>query len=435
MDYEAGDLIIVKTKTMTKEGIVIPSPNNDIIQIKLDSGYNIAFEKSSIEKISVKEKKKAPQKKEPHTIKKSPKLKNISILHCGGTVAAKVDYKTGGVTANFSPDELVSLFPELKDLANIESRLIKQMMSENMRFAHYNIIAKEIEKELKEGVDGIVITHGTDTLHYTSAALAFMLENINIPVILVGSQKSSDRGSSDAAQNLISAVNFIAESDFCGVAICMHKGSSDDECMILPACKTRKMHTSRRDSFRPVNSKPIAYVDFKKNKITFNIDDYQKAGKIEKDLKILYFKEDIKVALIKTHSNMYAEEFAFYKGYKGLVIEGTGIGQLPNTVVDESTKESGEIIKTVREMAKETVMVFASQCIYGRVDMNVYAEGRTNLEAGMIGNDLDMTGETAFIKLAWLLSNYDKETAKELFMKNLRGEISERLEYSDNFLV
>ncbi len=413
---EIGDLV----KINDYEGILMPS-DGKITIIKLSSGYNMAFKNAKINLI----KKKEEVKKEKHgTIKKNPKLKNISILHCGGTVASKVDYKTGGVTAQFAPDELLQLFPEIKDIANIESKLIAQMMSENMRFTHYNLIAKAIEEEIKKGVDGIIVTHGTDTLHYTSAALAFMLENLPIPVLLVGSQRSSDRGSSDAAMNLISAISFITNSDFGDVAICMHAGTNDDDCLVLSATKTRKMHTSRRDAFRPINIKPYARINYTTKEITYLNNNFKKRSNTK--LKVMPFKEDLKIGLFKSHTNLYAEELDVYKNFDGLVVEGTGLGQLPNSVVDNSTEESGKIIEKIEELTKKIPVVMTSQCVYGRIDMNVYSEGRINMGAGIIGNNLDMTPETAFIKLAWLLSN--KLDVKEYFPKNLRGEISERIE-------
>jgi glutamyl-tRNA(Gln) amidotransferase subunit D len=432
MEQKPGDNVEIKLKDEAISGTIMPSTDENFVVIKLGNGYNVGISKKKIKEIKVVQKhEKKPEKKEgkPHAKKGLP---NISILHLGGTVASKVDYATGGVTASFSPDELVKMFPELKEIANIKSRLVSQMMSENMRFAHYNIIAKEIEKEIKEGADGIIVTHGTDTLHYTSAALSFMLDNLAVPVILVGSQRSSDRGSSDAGYNLLSAATFISCSNFSEVAICMHKNSEDDICWILPGTKTRKMHTSRRDAFRPINAKAYAEIHYKQRQVNFLRDDYKKksGGK----LSVKLFNEKIKVGIIKCHTNMFADEFESFKGYDGLIIEGMGLGQIPNSKIDDLTKESEKIIHAVAELAKKTVVCLAPQTIYGRVNMNVYSEGRKNLEAGIIGDYCDMTPETAFIKLSWLLSNYSKEDAKKLYLQNLAGEISERTE-KETFLV
>ncbi|MBS3096655.1 asparaginase, partial [Candidatus Woesearchaeota archaeon] len=189
------------------------------------------------------------------------------ILHTGGTIASKVDYRSGGVVAAFSPEDIVSMFPELAEIANIDSELIANMWSDDLRFPHFKLIAKVIEKKLKEGVDGIIIGMGTDNLAVASAALTFIVEQTPVPIILVGAQRSSDRGSSDAGMNLICAAEFIAKTDFAGVAICMHEHSDDKTCAVLPPTKTKKLHSSRRDAFKPVNDTIIARVDYNSRKM------------------------------------------------------------------------------------------------------------------------------------------------------------------------
>ncbi len=428
MEPKTGDSVLVETKDKKINGILMPVPKGEdnIVILKLESGYNIGIDKKNIKSIKLVKTAESRKEKKPE-IKQNKKLPTISILHTGGTIASKVDYKTGGVIAGFSESEMLDLFPELKNIANIKSRKIASMQSEMMRFAHYNIMAKEIEKEIKKGVDGIIITHGTDTMHYTSAALRFILEDLSVPVILVGSQRSSDRGSTDAAVNLISACYFIANSDFADVAICMHENMSDDSCLILPALKTRKMHTSRRDAFRPINAKPIARINFSEKNISFMKKNYDK--KSDKKLKLKLFNEKIKVGIVKTHTNMFAEEFLAYKNFDGLVVEGTGLGHLPNEEIDEHTKENKKIFDSLKKMIKEgLIVVMSSQTIYGRIQMNVYTPMRELQGIGVLGHLSDMTPETAFIKLAWLLSNCKKDEVKQLISKNLKGEISERIE-------
>ncbi|MBU0471481.1 MAG: Glu-tRNA(Gln) amidotransferase subunit GatD [Nanoarchaeota archaeon] len=360
-------------------------------------------------------------------------MPTISILHTGGTIASKVDYSTGAVIAKFSESDILKLFPEIELFANIKSHLVRNMQSEMIRFAHYNLLAKAVEKEIKAGAQGIILTHGTDTLHYTAAALSFALENINVPVILVGSQRSSDRGSTDAAVNLIAAMQFIVNSDFAGVAICMHENFNDENCLILPACKSRKMHTSRRDAFRPINTSPIARVNHEKKQIVFLSDYNKKVNYNGLKLSLKLFNDKLKIGLLKAHVNMFASEFLAYKDFDGLVIELLGIGHLPTMKVDEFTSENDKLLKAVRELVKNMPVVVAPQTIYGKIDMNVYSPGRQLIQSGLIGNYTDMTPETAFIKLAWLLSNHKKDV-KELFSKNLRGEISDRSE-KEGFLI
>ena len=428
-EASAGDRVKVIAKDSDYEGILMPEEKEFLI-LKLDSGYNVGIAKANVKEIKLLAEKKEPAKQE---IKPLPKraLPKLSILHTGGTIASKVDYNTGAVVARFSPEELITMFPELGEVASISSRLISNMFSEDLRFSHYNIIAKEIEKEISLGAQAVIVTHGTDTLHYTSAALAFMLQNLPVPVILVGSQRSSDRPSTDAALNLVSAAFFATRSDFAGVAVCMHESVNDDSCVILPATKCRKMHSSRRDAFKAINALSLARVNFVERKIEFLGKNYAKKGgaKEKSKLKLLLMNENLKIGILKVHPNMISQEVSAYKGFDGLIVEGTGLGHLPINEIDAITKEHLKIFDVAKELIKQgTVVAMASQTIYGEIDMNVYATGRKLLEAGVIGNYCDMTPETAFIKLAWVLSNYPKERTKKMFEENIVGEISERLE-------
>jgi len=207
MSAKPGDTIEVVTLEKRVKGILMPKPElfgEDTVILKLENGYNVGIDKKKIKEIKVLETAKE-QKAKKEKIKPNKKLPTISILHTGGTIASKVDYRTGAVVSKFTPEDMLEMFPELNKIANIQSRLVFQMFSEDMRPGHWQALAKEVEKEIKAGVEGVIITHGTDTMHYTSAALSFILQNLPVPVLLVGAQRSSDRGSSDAAINLIAA--------------------------------------------------------------------------------------------------------------------------------------------------------------------------------------------------------------------------------------
>ena len=423
---EFGDVVKVHTNEQVYEGILLPRPeifDDDCTILKLDNGYNIGIENKRIEKIEVVEKHQK-KKEERHKIEHKEGLPNISILHTGGTIASKVDYRSGGVVAAFSPEDIVSMFPELAEIANIDSELIANMWSDDLRFPHFKLIAKVIEKKLKEGVDGIIIGMGTDNLAVASAALTFIVEQTPVPIILVGAQRSSDRGSSDAGMNLICAAEFIAKTDFAGVAICMHEHSDDKTCAVLPPTKTKKLHSSRRDAFKPVNDTIIARVDYNSRKIEFIKKSYNKKDKNRK----LVIKPNMeeKVGLLKITINMFPEQFEFFKNYKGLVIEGTGLGHTPGHVPNELAKIHEKIFPAIKKVIDSgCVVVMTTTCLFGRVEMQVYSKGRDLLKLGVVPGE-DMLPDTAFVKLAWLLGNYKKEEVKELIGKNLRGEISER---------
>lgn len=427
--YKPGDTIAVTTNDKQVTGLVMPSPDAQNIVLKLKSGYNIVINKRSITTVKKEKAVAAIEKQKPQKIEYKPGLKTVTILHTGGTISSEIDYQTGAVVPRFTPEEIIAKYPQLSEIANIRSRLIRNMFSEDMRFAHYNILAKEIQKEIKEGVDGIIITHGTDTIAYTAAALSFALEHLPIPVVLVGSQRSSDRGSSDAALNLLSAMRFITQSDFGEVAICMHETSSDESCVLLPGTKTRKMHASRRDAFKAVNARPFARIT-KEGKITWINQQYKKVDKSRK-FALKLFKEDLKIGVLKIHPNMFAKEFESYATFNGLILEGTGLGHAPINVIDKETKEHAKMLKSIEKLAKKMPVVMTSQTLFGRINMNVYSTGRLLKEKGVLGDYADIPPETAFIKLAWVLSNYPKAQVATIMHEDVRSEITKRSAHED----
>ena len=309
---------------------------------------------------------------------------------------------------------MIKAIPELGEIANIDGRQITSVLSEDMTFDLYEKLITEIKKELKKDINGIIITHGTDTLHFTAAALSFAIENSPIPIILVGSQRSSDRASSDGPMNLLCAVHFISKTKYSDIGICMHGTESDNFCLIYPPCKTRKMHTSRRDAFKTVNSEPIAFV-YTNGDVKF----IQKYGDREGKPKIKN-KFEHKVALIKTYPDMDSKiiDVLTKNKYKGIVLEGTGLGHAPL-----------KLRESLKEFLKKGIIVMTSQCLNGRVNMNIYSSGRELQEIGVISGK-DMLPEVAFIKLSWLLANYKKrEEIEKLIGINLRGEINERSQF------
>lgn len=428
-----GERVSITTADETLQGILMPEQEETVV-LKLDSGYNMGIAKKSVKSIKLIEKRverqAAPASQHTHT----PGLPLITILHTGGTIASKVDYETGGVISRYSPEELLAQFPELRGMVNVESRLVRNMFSEDMRFAHYNLLAKEIEKEILKGSTGIIITHGTDTLHYTAAALSFMVRNSPVPILLVGAQRSSDRPSSDAAPNLVAAVRVITKTDFAGVAVCMHESMNDTNAVLLPGLQCRKMHSTRRDAFKAVNAMPWATISMASGAVTFMRQDYPKrsAGSAGAPSNppinmpkptITLFNEKLKIGMLYAHPQMYAEELKHYEEYDGLVILGVGVGNVPVNVIDDETKEHAKILSALKSLVKgDVAVVMALETIYGSVEHTIYTTGRIIAEAGVLGHGTRITPETAFIKLAWLLSNH-KTHWKEHWNQDICGEL------------
>jgi len=426
---QPGDKVKITAKTSTEEGIMMPSFDEETVLIKLNTGYNLGFNKKDVKKIDVLDKASA-KTAENKEMPKNKDLPTIGILHTGGTIASKVDYRTGGVVSAFSPQDLLQMFPELAKIANLESELVAQMWSDDLRFRHFTLISRKIEEMVKKKVKGIIIGIGTDNLAVAAAALSFIVEKTPVPIILVGSQRSSDRGSADAGMNLISAAEFIVNTNFAGVAICMHESEEDTSCLILPANKTYKLHSSRRDAFKAVNIGAIARIDYLQRKVTF----FQKEHPTPDKSLVLKPKMEEKVGLLKIHINMFPEQFEFFKGYKGLIIEGTGLGHTPGQVPNPDCEIHRKIYPAIKKVIDSgCIVVMTTQCLFGGVNMNVYDKGRDLLKLGVVSGE-DMLANTALVKLSWLLGNYPTEKIKELMGQNLRGEINSQIAYKPDFL-
>lgn len=426
MSFETGEQVeLILTDGSTVKGSVI-QVKEKILHLKLKSGYNAGIGLDQIKegkRVGTGQKMgKAPRKALPN----DPKKPTIVILHTGGTIASRVDYKTGAVTSAFDPEDLLAMYPELFLHFNVKTEHISNMWSDDLRFGHYTKLAKSVESYVKKekNLSGIIIGHGTDTMHYTAAALSFMLQNVPIPVILVGAQRSSDRPSSDARINLTSAAQFIHDGKFQGVAICMHENENDNTCVILLGTHARKLHTSRRDAFKSINVPPLARIQYPSGQV----DWLQFPPKKTTQPFNPQTKMASKVGILKIHTNMHPEVFAPFEKFDGLVLEGTGLGHAPTFVSDKDNEENEDIKKALQKViAKGCVVVMTSQCIHGRVNMNVYSKGVDLQKMGVIPGSDQLT-EVAFVKLAWALGNFSKKEAIQLMSQNISGEMTDRFE-------
>jgi glutamyl-tRNA(Gln) amidotransferase subunit D len=411
MQAEIYDKVSLETNGVKYEGTLMPSQTDRIV-LKLKNGYNIGIKKESASLKLLEKKEEKISHTEIGRVEKNKKeiLPNISILSTGGTIASKIDYRTGAVTSQFSADDVLSAIPELEEIANYNCRMIYSILSENMRPSYWVELARAVYEEIKNGADGVIITHGTDTMMYTAAALSFMIET-PVPIVLVGSQRSADRPSSDNAMNAICAAK-VATSDIAEVCVVMHGSTSDDFCYIHRGTKVRKMHTSRRDAFQSINARPIGRVEYPSGEIKM-LSPFVKRG--EKKLAI-NDKLESKCALIKYVTGASNESLLFHSGsgYKGIVIEGTGLGHVSTEWIP--------LIKSVTDAGIPVVVT--SQCVNGRVCDRVYDTGRDILKAGAIESE-DMLSEVALVKLMWVLGqNKDIEKVTAMMHTNIAGELT-----------
>ena len=415
---EPGDEVIIRKKNGEERGILLESYEKGIVLLKLKTGYNIGIKKRDIKSMNVVKKGKQEKEKE-EKIKQKGKPR-IEIIITGGTIASSLDVKTGGVKWLTSPSKFLNFYPEILDTVDV--KIVNPFMkaTENTDSEDWIKLAKLVKKALDDShVKGIIITQGTDFLHYTAAVLSFMLE-VNKPVVLTYSQKSIDRGSPDARLNLQCAAR-AAISDIAEVMLVGHASMNDDFCYALRGTKCRKMHTSRRDTFRPINCKPIAKIWPDKIEI-IGESRKRKKGKTKADIVF-----ENKVALLKFYPGQNPKILDFYKKYKGIVIEMSGLGHV-------ITEGKNSWIPKIKELIEKGVIVCAAaQTLYGRLDPYVYSPGRELEKIGVIYLE-DMLPETALVKLGWVLGKEkNKEKVKEKMLQNIAGEFNKRL--NEGFLV
>ncbi len=403
------------------EGKVLPRSENDDdkhLVLKIPTGYNVGIDTDTIKDMEETGFEKAEYKIPEQEFPYSEELPNVKLFGTGGTIASRLDYRTGAVIPAFSPGELYGAVPELADVCNLTTEKVFAVFSENMGPSQYIQLAQAIGKEIENGIQGIIIGHGTDTLHHTASALTFMVQNSPVPIILVGSQRSSDRPSSDAALNLIHSAYAAGHSDIAEVMVCMFGPTSDEYGFLHRGTRVRKMHSSYRSTFRTIGDIPLATVT--KDQVNPIKNDY-KPRRNDRQVRILpYFEE--KVTILYYYPNMQPDiiDALVDLGYKGIVIAGTGLGHV-NKPVYPALK---------RAVDKGVHVYMTVQTLWGFVHMFVYDTGRDLMDLGVIPAE-NMLPEVAYIKLGWALGQTtDREEVKKLMLTPINDEITQKEPYN-----
>ena len=406
-----GDRVRVERDDRTYEGVLLPSSTGDHLVVKLEGGYNVGLdrEEASVTVIDedVYDVDGSATDSATSEIEFDDSLPTISLISTGGTIASTVDYRTGAVTAQFDAEDVLRAVPELAGRANYRGRVVANILSENMEPEIWQDLAEAVYEEIEAGADGVVVMHGTDTMQYSAAAIAFALET-PVPIVFTGSQRSADRPSSDNVMNAVSAVE-AAKSDCAEVLVCMHASENDDACALHRGTRVRKNHTSRRDAFETVGARPLGEFDYEEETLTFR-REYQSRGEVDLAIEPELERD---VELLKFTPGMDPAFFDILDGKAGVVIEGTGLGHVHT-----------DFIPCVAELVDDgTTVVMTSQCLEGRVCDRVYDTGRDLLDAGVVEVE-DTLPETAKVKLMWALANADDVT--EAMGTSLAGEIQDR---------
>ena len=437
-NVKLGDSVMIETNNATHIGILIPryeyADANHLV-LKLKSGYNIGIKIGKIKSIKKITEKVDPNIKTATNYKykdyfshentdqnfSQSQLPNLSLLSTGGTISSKIDYRTGGVMAALTAKELNDSIPELTRMANIDPEVVLSEYSENIKPEHWSLITRKVANNILSGkYDGIIVSHGTDTMHYTSAALSFALQNLPIPVVLVGAQRSSDRPSSDASLNLIGACTFATRSKFSGVFVAMHYSISDEVIACHIGTRVRKNHTSRRDAFHSIDVYPFSLIKKDQIEISRQYTDL-KFQERNKNLESMVVRPNFesKVSLLKFYPGFDCRmiDYCVDLGHRAIILEGTGLGHI-----------NKECFSQIENAVNKGIIIFmTSQCIRGRTALTVYDTGRDLLNLGVIPLS-NMTSETALVKAMWCFGNFteEKEVIKTM-TSNIANEFTNRI--------
>ena len=429
-----GDRVRIGASTpegpVTHEGILLAPATVGHITVKLDNGYNVTFLETEITEMTLI----TVQAIEEQTFDKNPSedldLPEVWILHTGGTIASKVDYVTGAVAARFEPEELLDTVPELSQHARIRAKKLGNMWSDDIRARHWNAMMTETKRAFDAGAAGVVITHGTDTMHYSAAAAAFSWAGSGKRppgrIVFTGSQRSSDRGSTDGTENLLAAVHWAAHGpEVTGengdaAVIIMHADSDDGVCAVLPGCAARKFHSSRRNAFQTINSEPLGMVHVgRTGNCTIEVDAIVPTREISQD-PILY-NESTRILQLMAGAHMFADQIELAHHYDAILFHGTGLGHLPIEDPNDDSPENVAMREAISNYCSQGgIAVMTTLCIHGPVHLDVYSKGREQQELGILGNHATLGPDAALIKLHFLLSS--EQDIKTGWDANLCGE-------------
>ena len=411
-----SDVVATNDAGSTFEGVILPRSetlDDEHVVLKLKTGYNVGLHVDRLREVKEVGYKEAVYRIPEKEFPSRPELPRVTLLGTGGTIASRLDYRTGAVIPAFTPGELYGAVPELADVANLTTKKLFGVFSENMAKEQYVALAAAIGEEIESGVDGIVVGHGTDTMGHTAAILSFMVQDPPVPIVMVGSQRSSDRPSSDAALNLIHAVHAAGRGDVAEVVICMFGPTSDQYALLHRGTRCRKMHSSYRSTFRTVGDTPLAMVG---DDFTYLTDRFRRRDRSRKTTvnpayedrtTILYYYPGMKPDLV---------DALVEKGYRGIVIAGTGLGHINKPLYPAMQ----------RAVRKGVHVVMTVQTLWGYAQMYVYDTGRDLLDLGIVPLD-NMLPETALMKLGWVLGQTDEHAEVLRLMRHpFAGETTER---------
>ena len=341
-----------------------------------------------------------------------PKKKKILFIATGGTFAA-IRTKNG-LKPKFKIDDLLNFFPEAKNIANISELQLFNLDSTNVNPSHWTQMAKAVFDNYQK-YDGFLIAHGTDTMHFSSAALSLALKGVLKPVVFTGSVLPMEDANSDARKNFLDSIAVAISGKIKEVCICFHgdiiKGSKARKV----TNEATKLTNEKIGVYSSINSHLVGTVNLGKiieNKVYFSKNGYPKKSQLK-----LYPNFDKNIALVKIFPGQSGDVLNLFRDKKAIIIEAFAPGNIPF--------EDNTWLENIKKLIKKGIAIFVTtQNLFGEVDMDMYEVGQKARNAGAVGC-YDMTTETALVKLMWILGNFEnkKEKIEKLMLKSFCGEI------------
>ena len=333
------------------------------------------------------------------------KKPRVLVIGTGGTISAKRIGKKWKYGALLQED-LIKLIPDIKNKFNITTKNIFRMDSSDMKPEHWLTLAKTIYYNIKD-YDGIVITIGRDTIHYADTAIAFLIQNLSIPIVFTASLYNPEKFNTDALNNLKQAITVAGKANIAETVIVLDN-------TILRATRTKKVNSSEFNSFAITPNSQIG-------KIQSEIELIGKCKKRKKRKSILFKKLETEIAILMIYPGFYSKRITnlIDAGVKGIILQGYGFGNLPfeGTDLKESIKYANK---------KNVPIILTSECFLGDYWKKLYPlEIGDRFKNVKIIPAYDMLTETAYVKLMWALGQTNKyPEIKKIMQTNYCGEIN-----------
>lgn len=329
-------------------------------------------------------------------------MKKILLITTGGTIASKSSPE--GLAPAMTSEELLSYVPEIKELCDVDTIQILNIDSTNIQPEYWLLMVNTIKGNYDK-YDGFVMTHGTDTMAYTSAALSYLIQNVDKPIVITGSQQPMQDAVTDAKKNLVDSFRFAVEENVKGIFIVF-----DGKAII--GTRARKIRTKSYSAFESVNFPYAAYID------NYKITRFTKPENIKEDIKY-YANIYPSIFLLKLVPGMEPDVLDYIgEKYEGIVIESYGVGGIPFNDRRDFLSKLGNLTKQGK------IVVITTQVALEGSDMGIYEVGMKALKNYSVLQAYDMTIEAAVTKLMWILAQTNKfEEVKELFYKKINNDI------------